>query len=180
MPDIDLDFLRDIREQLIVAVTERYGREHASLVASLRPTGPAARSVTGKAPGFPFAELERLARVSDGWNARKVAEELALLPEAERRLSPRWRAFAELTREIAGLPRHVSQHPGGMVISSRPLVELAVRAACGDDRAPALSVGQGLLLRRGLPQDRPARARHARRSRTASSRSRRCTGNRST
>ena len=126
MPDIDLDFPRDIREQLIIAVTERYGREHASLVAAFstyRARG-AIRDV-GKALGLPFAELERLARVSDGWNARKVAEELALLPEAERRLlSPRWRAFAELTREIAGLPRHVSQHPGGMVISSRPLVEL--------------------------------------------------------
>ncbi len=126
VPDIDLDFPRDIREQLIVAVTERYGREHASLVASFstyRARG-AIRDV-GKALGLPFAELERLARVSDGWNAKKVAEELALLPEAERRLlSPRWRAFAELTREIAGLPRHISQHPGGMVISSRPLVEL--------------------------------------------------------
>jgi error-prone DNA polymerase len=54
-----------------------------------------------------------------------VAEELAQLPDAKRRLmSPRWRAFAELTAEIAGLPRHVSQHPGGMVISTRPLVEL--------------------------------------------------------
>jgi error-prone DNA polymerase len=126
VPDIDLDFPRDIREQLIVGVTERYGREHASLVASFstyRARG-AIRDV-GKALGLPFAELERLARVSDGWNAKKVAEELALLPDAERRLlSPRWRAFAELTREIAGLPRHISQHPGGMVISSRPLVEL--------------------------------------------------------
>ena len=126
VPDIDLDFPRDIREQLIVGVTERYGREHASLVASFstyRARG-AIRDV-GKALGLPFAELERLARVSDGWNAKKVADELALLPEAERRLlSPRWRAFAELTREIAGLPRHISQHPGGMVISSRPLVEL--------------------------------------------------------
>jgi error-prone DNA polymerase len=125
-PDIDLDFPRDIREQLILGVTERYGREHASLVASFstyRARG-AIRDV-GKALGLPFAELERLARVSDGWNAKKVAEELQLLPEAERRLlSPRWRAFAELTREIAGLPRHISQHPGGMVISSRPLVEL--------------------------------------------------------
>src|SRR5262249_21335353 len=37
---------------------------------------------------------------------------------------PRWEAFRELTREIAGLPRHISQHPGGMVISTRPLVEL--------------------------------------------------------
>src|SRR5215210_4886132 len=126
VPDSDLDFPRDIREQLIVGVTERYGREHASLVASFstyRARG-AIRGV-GKALGLPFAELERLARVSDGWNAKRVAEELQLLPEAERRLlSPRWRAFAELTREIAGLPRHISQHPGGMVISSRPLVEL--------------------------------------------------------
>nr|MBA2462031.1 error-prone DNA polymerase [Actinomycetota bacterium] len=79
----------------------------------------------GKALGLPFAELERLARVSDGWNAKRVAEELQLLPDAEAKLlSPRWRAFAALTAEIGGLPRHISQHPGGMVISSRPLVEL--------------------------------------------------------
>ena len=126
VPDIDLDFPRDIREKLIVAVTERYGREHSALVASFatyRARG-AIRDV-GKALGLPQAELERLARVSDGWNARRVGEEMELLPGAERRLSsPRWRAFRELCGEIAGLPRHLSQHPGGMVISSRPLVEL--------------------------------------------------------
>ncbi|HMI29036.1 MAG TPA: error-prone DNA polymerase, partial [Gaiellaceae bacterium] len=126
VPDIDLDFPRDIREKLIVAVTERYGREHAALVASFatyRSRG-AIRDV-GKALGLPYAELERIARVSEGWNAQRVADELELLPDADRKLvSPRWRAFAELCREIAGLPRHISQHPGGMVISSRPLVEL--------------------------------------------------------
>jgi error-prone DNA polymerase len=126
VPDIDLDFPRDIREKLIVAVTERYGREHAALVASFstyRSRG-AIRDI-GKALGLPYGELERLARVSDGWNARGVAEELALVPGWEDKAdSPRWRAFAELTREIAGLPRHISQHPGGMVISTRPLVEL--------------------------------------------------------
>jgi len=126
VPDIDLDFPRDIREQLIVAVTERYGRGHAALVASFatyRSRG-AIRDV-GKALGLPHAELERLARITDGWHAQRVAEELKLLPDVERKLaSPRWRAFAELCHEIAGLPRHVSQHPGGMVISSRPLVEL--------------------------------------------------------
>jgi error-prone DNA polymerase len=126
VPDIDLDFPRDIREKLIVAVTERYGREHAALVASFatyRSRG-AIRDV-GKALGLPYAELERIARVSEGWNAKRVAEELRLLPDADRKLlSPRWRAFAELCHEIAGLPRHISQHPGGMVISSRPLVEL--------------------------------------------------------
>jgi len=126
VPDIDLDFPRDIREKLIVAVTERYGREHAALVASFatyRSRG-AIRDV-GKALGLPPAELERLARLSDGWNAGRVAEELERLPDAERKLgSRRWRAFAWLTGEIAGLPRHVSQHPGGMIVSTRPLVEL--------------------------------------------------------
>ena len=121
VPDIDLDFPRDIREQLIVRVTEKYGREHAALVATFstyRSRG-AIRDV-GKALGLPFAELERLARVTDGWHAENVPDEV----DAEKLRSPRWRAFAEQCREIAGLPRHISQHPGGMVISTRPLVEL--------------------------------------------------------
>ena len=123
VPDIDLDFPRDIREKLIVRVTERYGREHAALVAtfaSYRSRG-AIRDV-GKALGLPFAELERLARVTDGWDATKVGEELERVPGTH--AGPRWEAFRELTREIAGLPRHISQHPGGMVISTRPLIDL--------------------------------------------------------
>jgi error-prone DNA polymerase len=123
VPDIDLDFPRDIRELLIVRVTERYGREHAALVASFatyRSRG-AIRDV-GKALGLPAAELERLARVTDGWDATRVGDELDGVPGTH--TGPRWAAFRELTREIAGLPRHLSQHPGGMVISTRPLVEL--------------------------------------------------------
>jgi len=126
VPDIDLDFPRDIREKLIVRVVERYGSEHAALVASFatyRSRG-AIRDV-GKALGLPYADLERLARLTDGWNAQRVADEIAALPDAATKLrSPRWRAFGALCAEIAGLPRHISQHPGGMVISSRPLVEL--------------------------------------------------------
>jgi error-prone DNA polymerase len=125
VPDIDLDFPRDIREKLIVAVCDRYGREHSALVASFSTyhARGAIRDV-GKALGLPFAELERLARLTDG-NPYRVREELAKLPDAEtKRTSPRWRAFADLCGEIGGLPRHVSQHPGGMVISTRPLVEL--------------------------------------------------------
>ena len=126
VPDIDLDFPRDIREKLIVRVVERYGQEHASLVAAFatyRSRG-AIRDV-GKALGLPYADLERLARLTDGWNAQRVADEIAALPDAATKLrSPRWRAFGALCAEIAGLPRHISQHPGGMVISSRPLVEL--------------------------------------------------------
>jgi len=122
-PDIDLDFPRDIREKLIVRVTERYGRSNAALVASFatyRSRG-AIRDV-GKALGLPFAELERLSRVTDGWDATGIAGELDCVPGSHS--GPRWEAFRRLTREIAGLPRHISQHPGGMVISSRPLVDL--------------------------------------------------------
>ena len=126
VPDVDLDFPRDIREKLIVAVTERYGQEHAALVATFatyRSRG-AIREV-GKALGLPPAEIERLARMSEGWDARAVGQELTYLPDADAKLrAPRWQAFVELCGEIAGLPRHISQHPGGMIISSRPLVEL--------------------------------------------------------
>jgi error-prone DNA polymerase len=125
VPDIDLDFPRDIREKLIVAVCERYGHEHSALVASFSTyhARGAIRDL-GKALGLPFGELERLARLTDG-NPYRVGEEIAKLPDAETKLaSPRWRAFVELCGEIGGLPRHVSQHPGGMVISTRPLVEL--------------------------------------------------------
>ena len=125
VPDIDLDFPRDIREKLLPAVSDKYGREHAALVAAF-PTYHARGAIrdVGMALGLPHAELERLARLTEG-SPRRVAEEVASLPDAETKLrSPRWRAFCELCREIGGLPRNASQHPGGMVISSRPLVEL--------------------------------------------------------
>ena len=86
VPDIDLDFPRDIREQLIVRVTEKYGREHAALVATFstyRSRG-AIRDV-GKALGLPFTDLERLAKLSDGWNAatRRGGDGAAAGPRGE-------------------------------------------------------------------------------------------------
>src|SRR3989442_4979076 len=80
------------------------------------------RLATTRAPARPRTGLERLARVSDGWNATHVREELNGIPGTHE--GPRWDAFRELTHEIAGLPRHISQHPGGMVISTRPLIDL--------------------------------------------------------
>ena len=158
VPDIDLDFPRDIREKLIVAVCERYGREHSALVATFstyRARG-AIRDV-GKALGLPFAELERLARLTDG-SPRRVREELAKLPDGEAKLdAPRWRAFTELCGEIGGLPRHLSQHPGGMVISTRPLVELVpVQPAAMEGRTSASGTRTRVADAR-LPEDRPAR-----------------------
>jgi error-prone DNA polymerase len=126
VPDIDLDFPRDIREKLIPRVHERYGPERSALVASFatyRARG-AIRDL-GKALGLPPGEVERLARAVDVYEASRDAwERMKETLGKLRARSPRWRALGELLPEIAGLPRHISQHPGGMVISTTPLVEL--------------------------------------------------------
>jgi error-prone DNA polymerase len=128
VPDIDLDFPRDIREKLILRIYEHFGRENVGLVATF-PTyriRSAVREV-GKALGLPPAELDRLAKVSEGYyaSAKAVREEMGRLDRYRDRLdAPLWGHFADMVEQIARFPRHISQHVGGMVISSKPLVEL--------------------------------------------------------
>ncbi|MCC6830714.1 MAG: error-prone DNA polymerase [Thermoleophilia bacterium] len=127
VPDIDLDFPRDVREKLIEEIVRRYGPEHAALVAAF-PTFRIRMAIRelGGVLALPEADLERLVRMSDGWSSPKLLEEeLLRLPDGEAKLkSPRWRALMFLAGEAAGLPRHLSQHSGGMVVSAQPLVEL--------------------------------------------------------
>jgi len=127
VPDIDLDFPRDVRERLIEEIIRRYGHEHAALVAAF-PTFRARMAIReiGGALALPPADIERLARLSDGWSsADAVEDEIRRMPGGEDRLrSRRWRALAMLAKESAGLPRHLSQHSGGMIVSATPLVDL--------------------------------------------------------
>jgi error-prone DNA polymerase len=126
VPDIDLDFPRDIREQLIPRVHERYGPDRSALVAAFstyRSRG-AVRDL-GKALGLPPGEIERVARSVDMHGSGDSLErDLSEAIGPGRAASVRWRALVELGREARGLPRHLSQHPGGMVLSTRPLVDL--------------------------------------------------------
>jgi error-prone DNA polymerase len=126
MPDVDLDFPRDIREVLIPRVHERYGREHSALVAAFptyRPKG-AVRDL-GKALGLPPAEIDKVAKTTGFFeSAAEVERNLVAALGAERAKEPRWRVLLGLAEEIMGLPRHSSQHPGGMVISTRPLIDV--------------------------------------------------------
>jgi error-prone DNA polymerase len=136
VPDIDLDFPREIREELIRRVYKRYGDQHAGLVCAF-PTyrlRSAVREI-GKALDLPAGEIEQVAKLADR-RSGSLADELEQLPGFEgRRNAPLWKELCELAEEIAGLPRHVSQHVGGMIISSRPLVEIVpLERAAMEDR----------------------------------------------
>src|SRR5438477_2123251 len=136
VPDIDLDFPREIREELIRRVYRRYGDEHVGLVCAF-PTyrlRSAVREI-GKALDLPLGEIEQVAKLSDGRTVG-LSDELQQLPGfAGRKNAPLWKELCELAEEITGLPRHVSQHVGGMIISSRPLVEVVpLERAAMEDR----------------------------------------------
>ena len=77
LPDIDLDFPRDIREVLIPRVHERYGREHSALVAAF-PTFRSRGAIRelGKVLGLPAGELERVARGAEPWGIRGVTQDV--------------------------------------------------------------------------------------------------------
>ena len=176
LPDIDLDFPRDIREVLIPRVHERYGRERSALVAAF-PTFRSRGAIRelGKALGLPPGELERVARGAEPWAVRGVSADVesalglepggppALLNDPDNRapfamsteewlamvngrdpadvpahpddvrphvsearyaaLPGRWSWLARLCDEAYGLPRHLSQHSGGMIVSTRPLID---------------------------------------------------------
>jgi error-prone DNA polymerase len=142
LPDIDLDFPRDIRAVLIPRVHEHFGHEHTALVAAF-PTFRARGAIRelGKALGLPAGEIERMARGAerygsgaehdlatgagaDGRGAGRVEN-----PDDEARPggatapSERWRWLARLVEEAYGLPRHLSQHSGGMIVATRPLID---------------------------------------------------------
>jgi error-prone DNA polymerase len=126
MPDIDLDFPRDIREVLIPRVHERYGTERSALVAAFPTYRPrAAVRDLGKALGLPAEEIDRVAKMV-GFHERsgEIEKDAIAAIGAERVAMPRWQALLRLCPEAMGLPRHVSQHPGGMVISTRPLIDV--------------------------------------------------------
>jgi error-prone DNA polymerase len=133
LPDIDLDFPRDIRERLIPRVHDRYGHDRAALVAAF-PTFRARGAIRelGKVLGLPAGGIERLARGADRYGSdaeHDVAVAVAgARPGADAQgaagmPSERWRWLGKLVEQAYGLPRHLSQHSGGMIISTRPLID---------------------------------------------------------
>ncbi len=128
-PDIDLDLPSgDRREAIIQYVYQRYGGTSAAMTANVITYQPrrAVREV-GKALGLPPDFLDRLAKSVPGWGYQDPAEEAPArhLQRAGADLEdPRIRRFARLWQAVVGLPRHLGQHSGGMVLAAGRLDEV--------------------------------------------------------
>ncbi len=123
-PDIDVDFEHERREIVMQWVFDTYGRGHAALCSTvIRYRSKGAIRDVGKALGLPEDLIKMLSSQVWGWSAEGVepehVEELNL-NLADRRL----RLTLDLARELIGAPRHLSQHPGGFVLTRDRLDEL--------------------------------------------------------
>jgi error-prone DNA polymerase len=134
-PDIDVDFEHERREIVMQWVFETYGRDHAALCSTvIRYRAKGALRDVGKALGLPQDLVKMLSSQVWGWAEEGVetkhAEELNL-NLSDRRL----RLALDLTRELMGAPRHLSQHPGGFVLTRDRLDELVpIEPAAMKDR----------------------------------------------
>ncbi|EWC39641.1 error-prone DNA polymerase [Stutzerimonas stutzeri] len=123
-PDIDVDFEHERREEVIQYVFRRYGRGRAALaaVASTYHGAGAVRDVA-KTLGLPADQIDALAeccgRRHEGAPSAARLVEAGFDPD-----SPLLRRVLALTASLIGFPRHLSQHPGGFVISEHPLETL--------------------------------------------------------
>ncbi|NRQ17515.1 error-prone DNA polymerase [Ensifer sesbaniae] len=122
-PDIDVDFEHERREIVMQWVFDTYGRDHAALCSTvIRYRSKGAIRDVGKALGLPEDMTKMLSSQIWGWGEdvdEKHAEELNL-NLGDRRL----RLTLELARQLMGAPRHLSQHPGGFVLTNDRLDEL--------------------------------------------------------
>ncbi|MHB8950700.1 MAG: PHP domain-containing protein, partial [Rhodoferax sp.] len=142
-PDIDVDFEHQRREEVIQYIYAKYGRERAALTAvviSYRPRS-ALRDV-GRALSIPEALITSLAKEHPGMYSREVLAER--LQSALARLGPdfappapqRLQLWLDLSIQLQRFPRHLSQHPGGFVLTRGKLTRLVpVENAAMPDRS---------------------------------------------
>jgi error-prone DNA polymerase len=123
-PDIDLDLPSgDRREELIQEVYRRYGRRGAAMTANvITYRGRSTMREVGKVLGFPDDALDRFSSLFHGGDLPQtlgLGEQLRMAGISHEH--PRLLALLDTCRRVRGLPRHLGQHSGGMVLSSEGL-----------------------------------------------------------
>ena len=129
MPDIDMDFCFERRDEVIRYVREKYGEDHVAQIITFGTLkGKAAIKDVGRALEFTFGETDKIAKL---YPAPKQGKDFPLTKALE--MEPRLRELREKgdrerqlfdhAMKLEGLLRHASKHAAGIVIGSRPLVE---------------------------------------------------------
>ena len=123
LPDIDLDFPRRLRDELIQRVHEHFGPDYAVLAGAV-----ATYSVkgiiqdVGKALGLPKEDLKPLSKQIHSHDGTKLKEEMLGLSTFREKVDARgWRDLIELAPQLIGAPRSLGQHVGGMILSDVPI-----------------------------------------------------------
>ena len=125
MPDIDMDFQDDRRDEVIAYVRRKYGGDHVAQIITFGTLGAkAAIRDTGRALGMTFSDVDRVARLIPAKthnldDALENGTELREVYEADDTL----RNLVDKARKLEGLVRHTSTHAAGVVITKEPLVE---------------------------------------------------------
>src|SRR5215470_2890269 len=129
MPDIDMDFCFERRDEVIRYVRDRYGEDHVAQIITFGTLkGKAAIKDVGRALEFTFGDTDRIAKL---YPAPKQGKDFPLEKalEMEPRLTA-WRQRGDREAELfdyalrlEGLMRHASKHAAGIVIAERPLIE---------------------------------------------------------
>ncbi|MEN9384589.1 MAG: hypothetical protein RL323_1732, partial [Pseudomonadota bacterium] len=122
-PDIDVDFEHQRREDVIQYLYQKFGRHRAALAAAVNTYHPrsAIRDV-GKALGFAPEVIDTLAKNHQWWDGEQLQttcfEQLGLAPH-----SRQVQLLLDLTQQLIGFPRHLSQHSGGFVLTGDALTQ---------------------------------------------------------
>lgn len=123
MPDIDLDFADDRRDEIIQYVREKYGSDHVAQIITFGTMAPRA-SVrdAGRALGMPYAFCDQVAKAIPMFNNFKEALETPDL-KAMYNSDPQAKKLIDVAKHLEGVARHASTHAAGVVITDEPLTE---------------------------------------------------------
>ena len=126
MPDIDVDFCKDRRGEVITYTQEKYGKDHvAQIITFGTMAARAAIRDVGRALGMPYAEVDRVAKLIPNTLNITIKEAVDAEPELKklRDGSPDVKKLIETAMRLEGLNRHASTHAAGVVISPTPLTD---------------------------------------------------------
>ena len=139
MPDIDMDFQDDRRDEVLQYIVQRYGKDHVAQIVTFGTMGPkAALRDTGRALGMAYADVDRVARMVP-FRARTLEDAMESEPQLRElaNADPDLNRLITTAQKLEGVVHHVSTHAAGVVISKEPLAEHAplqrpIRAGAGD------------------------------------------------